>query len=270
MNVKQVTFKSRVFTVQDVLNSMQRFDNERRKTFNSNRWRVYAIEHNRKLYPPKEIMSIATGLNVGDFVGGEPVNNRFQKLGFRITTISKKSGQAATVGYKTIPLFPKVNGLVNQLNELESGTLYRFSDWPNELVPRVAIGVYTVWDATRFMYVGMGGRTLDPNKVVKAQNSRTKPRGLYKRLRQHGSGRRGGDQFCIYVCDRCVLRELTGEQIELISENRLSLDRITKDYIHKHFQYRFAEVGSPETASTLENRIKRGALASGEPFLNPS
>src|SRR6478736_3810712 len=39
------------------------------------------------------------------------------------------------------------------LRALEEGARYRFSDWPNHAVPKVAAGVYTIWDHDRF-YVG--------------------------------------------------------------------------------------------------------------------
>ncbi len=36
--------------------------------------------------------------------------------------------------------------------------LFRFADWPDDQVPRRAAGVYTVWRADEFIYVGMSGR----------------------------------------------------------------------------------------------------------------
>ena len=38
--------------------------------------------------------------------------------------------------------------------------LYRFSDWPNDAVPQVAAGVYTIWRDEQLVYVGMAGRSL--------------------------------------------------------------------------------------------------------------
>jgi hypothetical protein len=32
------------------------------------------------------------------------------------------------------------------VQELETGPLHRFRDWPNEQVPKRAAGVYTVWE----------------------------------------------------------------------------------------------------------------------------
>ena len=42
---------------------------------------------------------------------------------------------------------------------------HRFSDWPSLVVPRVAAGVYTVWDHDRFIYVGMAGCGLSAEDI---------------------------------------------------------------------------------------------------------
>lgn len=49
-------------------------------------------------------------------------------------------------------------GTVGIVEELASGTVFRFADWPSDLVPRRAAGVYTVWRSEEFVYVGMSGR----------------------------------------------------------------------------------------------------------------
>ena len=80
-------------------------------------------------------------------------------------------------------------------------------------------GVYTIWDdAGGLVYAGIAGR----NPAGK---------GLASRLRSHASGRRSGDQFCVYVADHYVLRELTREQIEAIRDSRLSMDALVRSKI---------------------------------------
>jgi hypothetical protein len=37
------------------------------------------------------------------------------------------------------------------VQELETGPLHRFGDWPNEQVPKRAAGVYTVWEGDRLL-----------------------------------------------------------------------------------------------------------------------
>ena len=87
------------------------------------------------------------------------------------------------------------------LDLLETGRSYRFSDWPNESVPKIAAGVYAIWDSRRLIYVGMAGSGLSA-KDLDAPDKPVRARGLWTRLNSHASGRRSGDQFCSYVCDR--------------------------------------------------------------------
>src|SRR6266436_8405612 len=93
--------------------------------------------------------------------------------------------------------------------ELSRGSAYLFADWPNPLVPTFGAGVYTIWhNDGRFIYVGMSGRGITADTI-----RRNTPQGLYTRLRSHASGRRSGDQFCVYVADRLVLATLTQKDI---------------------------------------------------------
>jgi hypothetical protein len=151
----------------------------------------------------------------------------------------------------------------DDLHTLEVGPLFRFADWPNPDVPRVAAGVYTVWlPDGRLLYVGMSGRglRLDPDDGRR--------RGLWTRLNSHASGRRSGDQFCVYVCDRFVVPVLTPAQREELAAGELSLDALTRDYIHDQLSYRFVVSTDSETAFTLERAVQRGALRAGPPLLN--
>lgn len=147
---------------------------------------------------------------------------------------------------------------------LESGLLYRFADWPNDEVPRVAAGVYTVWtDDGRLLYVGMSGR----GEV--GDGSDGKRRGLWTRLNSHASGRRSGDQFCVYISDRLVTPHLTRSQREQLAVGTLSLDGLAKAWIREHLSYRFIVVPDSATAYEVERQVQRGALSAGPPLLNP-
>src|SRR5258705_5773497 len=91
------------------------------------------------------------------------------------------------------------------ITELSRGTAYSFASWPNPAVPTFGAGVYTIWHHDgRFIYVGMSGRGMTAETV-----RRNTPQGLYTRLQSHASGRRSGDQFCVYVADRLVLPTLS-------------------------------------------------------------
>ena len=124
------------------------------------------------------------------------------------------------------------------MHELESGRLHRFGDWPIESVPE-SPGVYTIWDqAGQFLYVG-----------------KAKTGGLFGRLKSHANGRRGGDQFSVYVADRFVLRLLTPERIAQISAGTLRFDELVRDYTRDRLGFRF----SPLTPTASRTRFEQDA-----------
>lgn len=162
---------------------------------------------------------------------------------------------------------------VSPLARLAEAELFQFSDWPNEHVPLVAAGVYAIWDddGTRFLYVGMSGRGKTSEDILKRRaESNGKRFGLSHRLNAHASGRRSGDQFCVYVCDRLVIPKLTKEQLRRIADGQLKLDDETKKYIRNRLSYRFVETKSGKEALSCESMIKNGELDTfGIPYLNP-
>jgi hypothetical protein len=146
------------------------------------------------------------------------------------------------------------------VDQLECGPLHRFADYATltEVIPGSGAGVYTIWDdAGGLVYAGIAGR----NPAGK---------GLASRLRSHASGRRSGDQFCVYVADHYVLPDLTREQIEAIRDSRLSMDALVREKIHRSFGFRLVVVHDYATAIQVENAIKSGRLRAGRPRLNPS
>jgi hypothetical protein len=122
----------------------------------------------------------------------------------------------------------------------------------------VCVDVYTVWDdAGGLVYTGVAGR--NPTGA-----------GLASRLRSHASGKRSGDQFCVYVADHYVLPELTREQIEAIRDSTLSMDALVREKVHADFGFRFVVVEDYRTALRIEGMVKGGCLCAGPPRLNPS
>ena len=136
-------------------------------------------------------------------------------------------------------------------------------------MPKVAAGVYTIWEHSRLIYVGMAGRGLTAEDINAPDEPRT-AKGLWTRLNSHASGRRSGDQFCVYVCDRFVVPHLSDQQQAQIGDGVLSLDTLTREHIHDHFEYRYVTVGNGKDAFALEREVQRGALSVGKPFLNPT
>jgi hypothetical protein len=156
-----------------------------------------------------------------------------------------------------------------ELHTLEHGHAFRFRDWPNPEVPNVAAGVYTIWAGDELVYVGMAGRGLTSDHIEAHRRDGRRNIGLRSRLASHASGRRSGDQFCVYVSDRLVLPHLTPGQISEIAANRLSLDKLVREHIHQHLSYRYLETTDSSTAHELERLIREGALQAGRPSLNP-
>jgi hypothetical protein len=149
--------------------------------------------------------------------------------------------------------------------DLARGTIYSFSDWPNSTVPTFAAGVYTIWHKDRrFIYVGMSGRGITADTV-----HRNTPQGIYTRLQSHASGRRSGDQFCVYVADRLVLPALSQDDIGAIASGRHQMDAFMRRYIHENLGYRFVLVADGSVAYAIEKAIKRSEWEHGRPLLNP-
>lgn len=152
---------------------------------------------------------------------------------------------------------------------LASGIGYRFAAWPVEEVPRVSAGVYTVWRGEQLLYVGMAGRGLTQANIEERRNSEPqRPTGLFTRLASHASGRRSGDQFCVYVCDRFVIPTLRPDELVALSHGELKLDQHTRDWIRAELQFRFVETEDGRTAGELEREVQRGCLSCGPPLLN--
>jgi hypothetical protein len=110
----------------------------------------------------------------------------------------------------------------------------------------------------------MSGRGITPETM-----HRKSPQGLYTRLKSHASGRRSGDQFCIYIADRLVLPTLSQDDISSIASGRHSMDVLVRRYIHQNLCFRFVMLPDGAAAYAVEAAIKKGAWEFGRPLLNP-
>ena len=77
---------------QAITQAMQTFDTEFRHTdeykdWQSNEAQLWAVEFNDQLYPPKKIVSLATGTSVNSFSGGQETNKYLSDRGFPIKRI---------------------------------------------------------------------------------------------------------------------------------------------------------------------------------------
>ena len=135
-------------------------------------------------------------------------------------------------------------------DELNRQPVHRFADWPNRDVPKGQPGVYLIYQGDRWIYIGMSFKNLQ------------------SRLNQHASGRRSGDQFCVYVSDRLVMKNLTAEQVDGISQGTYSLDHQIRDFIRKELSYCYVLVSDDPTARALERYGLQIAKGQGAELLN--
>ena len=148
------------------------------------------------------------------------------------------------------------------VTELGRGVACSFASWPNPSVPAFGAGVYTIWhNDGRFIYVGMSGRGITAETI-----RRNTPQGLYTRLQSHASGRRSGDQFCVYVADRLVLPTLSQQDIAAIASGRHQMDAFVRRYIHENLSYRFVMLPDGAAAYEVEAAIKNGEWEHGRPL----
>lgn len=115
----------------------------------------------------------------------------------------------------------------------------------------------------------MSGRGAQREDFVAASGQNSQAMGLWTRLNSHASGRRAGDQFCVYICDRFIVPALTAVPQRDIGQGRLLLDQLTKSFIHDHLGYRFALHGDGAEALAVERTVRAGGLPAGRPYLNP-
>jgi hypothetical protein len=117
--MEETIFRGIVVTKQQILSAMERFDRERRQSYGN--WRTYAVEHLSNQYPPKEILSMATGVDVPQFSGGEPTNSRFRELGFKVITIGDDPPLPDDLGISVSLERDLEKFLVANLGQLEPG-----------------------------------------------------------------------------------------------------------------------------------------------------
>ena len=149
------------------------------------------------------------------------------------------------------------------LRELEDGPIHCFRDWPAADLALGPSGVYTIWRGSALLYVGMSYAHRDDTDSPRAK-------GVFGRLASHASGRRSGDQFCVYVCERFVVPQLTTDDLTALANGERFLDARTRDFIHEHLSYRVVVTASGADARTLEARVRREGLPrTGRPLVNP-
>ena len=91
---------------------------------------------------------------------------------------------------------------------------------------------------------------------------------LQSRLNQHASGRRSGDQFCVYVGDRLVMSKLSIDQMKGVFSGEYSLDDAIKEFVRSQLSYRYLVVADDPTARALEKHGLEIAKGQGAELFN--
>lgn len=137
-----------------------------------------------------------------------------------------------------------------------------FQENPKHYIPTFGSSIYTVWDRQgNWIYVGIGGQGQSPNTPLHKRNPQS-------RMIQHRSGRRSGDQFCIYVHDYYVVPNLDLKKYKF---EKGYLDQKTKEFIQQELSYRFMVIQTLEgrqQVMSIETELKKGLPEFGKPLLN--
>lgn len=85
----ETTFKRQTVTRQDILDALHDFASQYPNTETYENWLEkdtykYAVLYDGRVYPPKHILSMATGIPTTEFGGGEQTNRVFHQLGFTV------------------------------------------------------------------------------------------------------------------------------------------------------------------------------------------
>lgn len=93
---KDVAMKLPAVKIDKLKRALTQFDEKFRnkpewKDWMDNQAHRYAISANDRLYPAKKIVSLATGIPVGDFSGGQPTNGYLKRHGFTIVDLPRSA-----------------------------------------------------------------------------------------------------------------------------------------------------------------------------------
>ena len=126
-------------------------------------------------------------------------------------------------------------------------------------IPAFGSIIYTVFlDCIDFIYVGIGGLA---GATVHDRNPRS-------RIIQHATGRRGSDQFCIYIQDFYVIPAIISKPY---TPKNGYLDTLIKEFIQSRLTYRYLVIqteDSDKAVRRLERELQNNEHGFGLPKLN--
>ena len=126
-------------------------------------------------------------------------------------------------------------------------------------IPEYGSILYAIFlDEKEFIYIGIGGIA---GTTARSRDPRS-------RIREHTSGRRSGDQFCIYIQDYYVIPTLLNEEYR---PQKGHLDRLVKEFIQSRLSFRFVVFQSEDSnliVRKLERKIQEGLHLNMKPSIN--
>lgn len=126
-------------------------------------------------------------------------------------------------------------------------------------IPEYGSILYAIFlDEREFIYIGIGGIA---GTTARSRDPRS-------RIREHTSGRRSGDQFCIYIQDFYVIPTLLNEKYR---PQKGYLDRLVKEFIQSRLSFRFVVFQSEDSnliVRKLEREIQEGLHLNMKPLIN--
>ena len=131
-------------------------------------------------------------------------------------------------------------------NHLRTSSKIKYDDITKE-IPTQGRGIYAAWlkedNKHACVYIG------------KASN-------LHKRIKNHYSGQRGSDQFCLYIFDSYVKITIDGIGAHLSKE----MNRLTREWSRENITFSYIEFTDDDIDESEEERYFR---RSWKPILNP-
>lgn len=170
----------------------------------------------------------------------------------------------------------ETNKFNSQFNILLENNRYKFYDWDSvkKDIPMSISGVYLIWFKEKFLWAGMASVSGQTSQSSNSKDeTHTKEEGLRRRLNSHALGNRGGDYFCVRVCDCFIYPELTKHDKEQLKKGKNILDgekgKVRK-FVRCYLEFQYLETQDKETAIQLETALRRGECHEfGQPLLNP-
>jgi hypothetical protein len=171
-------------TRENILAALATFDNDLRSSEAWNSWETkgnprFALQQDDKLYPPKQIISMVTGIPRKDFSGGSQANRYLESYGFRVRRLSHVAAGpgAETASVTERPSFPPgsysiedaLDGLfMGRTRFVEMlGTLRR----KRNIVLQGSPGVGKTFVARRLAYALMGVRDASRIEMIQFHQS---------------------------------------------------------------------------------------------------